>query len=384
MKGDLLLRINYEKFAVTLRNARLVELASDRIGETTSQVYAELLRLLEDGIPRCRLDPKIDDIHDLLDGPSLTTFELSAAISDTINVAQGIGKVRPGIFNQSPKIDIVTKRKSVEVDPEAEVEGDEEEAEDEDHEVNGNGNIPEVVEDSDSHGDDPFTERPAPKSAKRAKVTFEEKPASRAEQLEKHLMLLEADECKFIRRCAPHQWTVDFEDLVDHLKESGVNSIMLENFGQLGHRLVRMMRKFGKVDEKILPQTALTGQKEIRCKLAEMQMAGMVEVQCIPRDAAHTVQRSIFLWFFDADRVLAILLNNIYKAMARCLQRLEVERQKDSSILSLAARSDVRESEKEVLTGEQLNHLQNFRDKEEMLVGQLGRLDELVAIFRDY
>jgi DNA-directed RNA polymerase III subunit RPC3 len=401
MKRDLLLRINYEKFTVTLRNDRLVELVRDRIGETTSKVYAEVLRLIEDQISRCQLDPEIDDIDDLTDGPSITTMQLSTEISDEINIATGIGKAPSHKINTSLFKKEITERKlKTEEDIEDEGGGsassDEEESEQEDHEMNETETVTDATEDFEDHGEDHFKDETTANSHKRAKVTFEDdiaQPTSqeasdnRVLQLRNHLMLLATDSCRFLRRCGLDgrgQWTVDYDQLVDHLRETEVNLILFENFGLEGHRLVRMMRKMGKLDEKMLPNTALMSQKDLRTKLAEMQMAGMVEVQCVPRDAAHTVNRSIYLWFFDADRVASMLLHKVYKTMSRCLQRLEIERRRASGILSLAARSDVQEKIEVFFNGEQLNLLQNFRAKEEMLVGQLARLDDLVGIFRDY
>ena len=398
MKRDLVLRVNHEKFTVTLRNDRLVELAYDKIGETTSHVYAEILRLMEDGIPRCQIDPNIDNADDLPDGPAITTVELAAAMSPSINVATGIGKVASGSMDTSHSKTEISQKKT-----KPKINGNN--SGEEDHDINGNssgnGNIPEVGEDLDINDDDPFADGPVDKGSnqplkgtKRAKVTFDEQISMTASsevdrllQLKNHLTLLASDDCRFLRRSGENGkglWTVDYEPLVEHIRETEVNFIMREEYGPEGHRLVRMMQKLGKVDEKLLNAAALLNQKDIRTTLAEMQMAGVIEVQCIPRDAAHTVNRSLYLWFFDADRVSAILLSKIYKTMTRSLQRLEIERRRASGILSLAARSDVKNNEAEALNGEQMNLLEAFRYKEDMLLGTLNRLDELVGIFRDY
>jgi hypothetical protein len=47
----MLVRINYEKCTVVLRNNRLVTLADSRISSTTAQVYEAGLRLIESKIP---------------------------------------------------------------------------------------------------------------------------------------------------------------------------------------------------------------------------------------------------------------------------------------------------------------------------------------------
>jgi DNA-directed RNA polymerase III subunit RPC3 len=234
------------------------------------------------------------------------------------------------------------------------------------------------------------------KDPKRPRVTFQDRSPNPAEpderlnhvlQIKNHLMLLAADDCHFLRRCGNRghgEWTVDFERLVDYLQQSELDFIILENFDVAGHRLARMMRKVGKVDEKQLSSIALMKQKDIRTKLAEMQMAGMVDIQEVPKDSNRTNARTIFLWYFDAARVSSIILQNVYKTMSRCLQRLEIERRRSDDILSLSERSDVKDNKEEILKEEHLNQLRVFHGKEDKLLGQLGRLDELVSIFRDY
>jgi DNA-directed RNA polymerase III subunit RPC3 len=146
-----------------------------------------------------------------------------------------------------------------------------------------------------------------------------------------------------------------------------------------------MLRNLGKLEEKALPNLALMKQKDIRTKMAEMHMAGMVDIQEVPKDTSRATNRAIFLWYFDVERVSSILLDSVYKTMSRCLQRLEVEKRRASGILALVERTDVRQaSEEEVLEETQLHMLEAIRTKEEKLSGQIARLDELVGIFNYY
>lgn len=399
----MVIRINYEKFKVSLRSMRLVELASIKIGEITSHVYGELLRLLEENIPRCRPDPNIDDMEDAPDGPTITTMELAARINPAINVAAGIGKA------PTDRVDVgkvlsnqAKKRRRSHGDSEAEVEDeaspDEEELDDEADDANGNDHNDFVVMDeSDSQGEDSFEPNGTKDAPKRTKVTFQEKlPRKTAEpegeqstwtSIRNHLLLLAADECRFLRRCGSGgrgEWTVDFDRLVHFLQQSELDSIMLENFDTTGHRLARMMRKTGKMDEKQLSTMALMKQKDVRTKLAEMQMAGMADVQEVPKDSSRSNNRTIFLWHFDSERVSAIILQNVFKTMTRCLQRLEIERRRASGILSLTERSDVRDKIEEVFDEGQKSALQKIHDKESRLLGQVGRLDDLVGTFDEF
>ena len=390
------MRINYEKCTVALRNQRLVELASSRIGETTSEIYAEILRLLEETISRCRIDPAMDDNEDCPDS-SVTTTEISLALGQTIRLSEGIGDPDHAAMR---KVEKSTKGKKAPAE-DAEAAGDA--RSDEDMETNSNGDMHEVDEDFAGDNDDPFDEDLRP--AKRTRVTFQKKlprpkqklditdsREQRLHYLKMHLQLLAQDSCQFIRKCkqgGSNEWSVDFERLVEQLRETEVDTILLENFGQGGLRLVRMLRKLGKLEEKALPNLALMKQKDIRTKMAEMQMAGIVDIQEVPRDAGRSTARTIFLWYFDSERVSSILLDNAYKAMSRCLQRLEYERQQASGILAMIERTDVREAEEQGLLNEVLDEAQQkmlgeIRAKEDLLLGQIARLDELVGIFRDY
>ncbi|TAQ85151.1 hypothetical protein B7494_g6523 [Chlorociboria aeruginascens] len=392
---DLVLRVNYEKCTVALRSMKLVEIVSDRIGKTTSHIYAEFLRLLEESILRCRLDPMIDGEPDPTDGPYISTKELAAALSPSINVAKGIGKTDQRSLDTAEleKKSKTKKRKTIEI--EAEVEGEASSDEDESDYVNGNADIMDVNDDLGDDIDDPVAEPPAVKTAKRV-VTFDGLSrdeinlfnTDRISQLKSHLMLLAGDDWKFLEKCGNDQhgqWKINFKELIEKVQHKELDAIVYENFGQTGHRLARIMRDKGKLDEKQLPTLALMRQKDVRTKLAEMQMAGMIDVQEVPRDTARLTSRAIFLWYFDTERVSSIVLDNIYKTMSRCYQRLAVEKRSMARVIALSERTDVKDiGEENTLEQTQLNQLWEFREKENDLLGQIGRLDELVGIFRDY
>lgn len=405
MKPNLVIRINFEKCTVILRNKRLVELTKERIGETTAQIYAEFLRLLEQQIHTCRRDMTIDDplpadpddVQDAWKAVSVTTQELAAAVGESVNVAKGIGTA------PEEKTDSRLLKKSRELNGHrtdgAEVEGDATPDEDEPEDVpvvNGNSNLPQVVD-----HDDPFREEDddiVARPAKRPKVTFQDKPPKsempqskelHLMQVKNHLLLLAAEEIPFLSNAGGSrgggEWAVDFKRIVDDLQNAEIDKMIFERFGKHGHRLVRMMRQFGKLDEKQLPTLALMKQKDIRTKLAEMQMAGVIDICEIARDAGHATNRTMFYWYFDRKRVSAILIDNIYKMMSRCFQRLEIEKRKAHDVLECTERSDVRDLDPvEYLEPPQLEQLRDIRAKEESILGQLNRLDELIGIFRDY
>lgn len=391
---------------MALRNEQLVSLVRGDIGETTSHVYSVLLNLLEGRIPRCQLDPTIDDLNDIDEGPAVSTMELARAMDKSINPSLGIGKVDSHSIRTSALEKPLRKRKRGTDDSEATVEGDASSDEDENdqevfNDVDEHGNIPEVDQESESDSEDPFaeplTKAPAVRPPSRTtKVTFDDelpKPASRKDRMNKtkdiknHLLLLADYSPHFVRKCGSRglgEWTVDFDELVSYMQETEVDDIIFETFGRLGCRIARILRQKGKLEEKQIQKFGLLKLKDVRTKLVEMQMSGIVDIQEVPKDSTHAAGRTIFLWYFDPDRVKMIVLEHIYKTISRFLQVLKSEKYDERDILSQAERTDVIGQESEVLSPERLERLNEIRDKEKRIFIQIGRLDALVAIFKDF
>jgi DNA-directed RNA polymerase III subunit RPC3 len=391
LKPNLIVHINYEKFTVALRNEVLIAFAKERIGETTSLIYGEGLRLLEGKIPRCQLDAKIDAVVDLPDGPVFTTKELTAALGNSINPGTGIGKA-PG-----EQVDArdrehhseVRKSKSRQTEMDSDIsmgEGD-----DDQPKANGHSIPP------DDDEDDPFNDSPKRNSAKRPRVTFEDRlpipepfedRENRAELVKKHLSLLQVDDVQFLRKCGTNgmgEWTCDFDNIVLKMQETEVDALLLENFGSSGHRLGRMLRKLGKLDEKTLSDAGKLKPKDVRTKLAEMQMASVIDIQEVPRDSNRTANRTIYLWSFNEERAASMVLEHTYKAMSRILQRLDIERRRAHDVLALTQRSDVRNMKpEEYLDTHQLNDFRAINAKIDSLMCQITRLDRLVGLFKEF
>lgn len=390
----MIIHINYEKCKVVLRNEALEAFAKERIGEMTSLIYAQGLSLLEKKISKCQLDPRFDRITESPDGHTFTTKELTAVLSSSINPGTGVGKASNDQVDSRAVAKRLDSRKH-------KLEADDDITLGEGHsngepKINGHSNPANLDDDDDD--DDPFEERVRPSPVKRpTKVTFDDNlpvPESsdirenRVELVKKHLMLLATDDAKFLRKTGSNgfgEWTVDFESLIKKLRESEVDALLLENFGTAGHRLARMLRKLGKLDEKTLADSGKLKSKDVRTKLAEMQMAGIIDIQEVPRDSNRTTARTIFLWFFDESRAATMVLEHTFKAMSRILQRLDVERRRAHDVLALTKRSDVRDLDPEMyLDASQLNDFQVIDAKIDIFLCQIARLDGLISLFRDF
>lgn len=379
LNPDLVIRVNYEKCVIDLRNRRLVQFVSDMIGETTSYVYGVLLKLLTKHLPRCRLDPDLDlkaTGEEVEEGfKPITTADILDHLKTSVDLSQGFGK---------PAMDKVWSKVAEEIKEapprpklfiaEAEVDGDAS-ADEEDSE-------------SDDEPDYDADFKPAltvnGTTSKGDAALNSWQCMSRPDYLQQHLLLLANSPFSFVRHCGNKEWTVDFVPLMRALREAELDVVIERKSGRLGLKLVRVLRAMGKLDEKALIHVALMRKTDMQQKMAEMEKFGFVEIQEVPRDNKADVKKSFFLWFCDTDKSYAKLIDDSYKSMVRCLQTLEANRQKEKDVLMLTRRTDVKGREKDVMRQEYYERYSQFQKSERMLFGQLMRLDDYVALLRDF
>lgn len=387
-KSDVVLRINFEKCVVELRNQQLVDVVSEIYGETTAEVYAILLQQISKKIPRCRTDPEVDDA-DADDGFStdmrVSTNEIFERLDPSLDVSSGIGKIAANLTDRKSANRIHDRPLGPKpLMEEAEVVGEASSDEEDAEETNGYGfdeDIPDQDHKEHTNGVN------GTKGPKGPKVKFNDNgPAklSRKEHFRQHLLLLCEGQHQFLRHCAMEQWTVDFGPLLQSLRVMELDNVIQRSVGQTGLRLVRILRSVGKMDEKTLPNLALLPKGDVQKLMLKMQMLGYADMQEVPRDNNRTASRTLFLYWTDTDRCMDRVLDNTYKTMVRCMQRLEVQRQMEADVLDLVKRDDVRGREKEMMQERYYNRFVRVTEIQEKILAHVMRLDNLVGTIREF
>ncbi|KAM0340700.1 hypothetical protein ACHAPU_010372 [Fusarium lateritium] len=378
LNPNVVVRINYEKCLVELRNQRLADFAAEMLGEVTGEVYRTVLDLLTSDLPRCQPDPLLDEVAPGQQS-TVTTIDIFEHLDENVNVQAGIGKT------PRDKLDSQSAERIRETAPESDDDSD-----DSDAGPPGRRKKFDVDEEEEDEWAEDDDQDGATNGQQENRVRFEDATDgsdSRISQMRRHLLLLAESKYPFIRHCGMYgrgQWTVDFGRLLSKLRETEIDAIIEQSHGRHGLRLTRILREKGKLDEKMLPAAALMKKGDVQGKMLAMQMAGIVDVQEVPKDSSRLANRTLFFWYFDRERVQSQALDDIYKTMLRCLQTLEVERYKSRSILSFVERKDVQGREEEVMTAESYNKYNAFLEVQNKLLGQVMRLDELVSVLRDY
>lgn len=201
-----------------------------------------------------------------------------------------------------------------------------------------------------------------------------------------HLEILCQEPYRFLSHSLeyPDRYVVEYAALSIHLRNAEIFHIVFARFDKYAVRILRVLLDKGKLDEKYLQEIVLLSAKELRQTLAMLQQAGFLELQEVPREAQRQPSRTMYLWFYDPDRVRKMLIENIYKCMARCFQRVKVEKDKIRPTIEKSERSDVRGKEEKLLARAEFEVLNGWRRKEEWLLGEVGRLDELIFVLRDF
>lgn len=187
----------------------------------------------------------------------------------------------------------------------------------------------------------------------------------------------------FLSKGDEREWTIDKVKLRQFLVRQEILKIARQRVGLGGLRLLRILINRGRTDEKILQEIGLLAAKDMRALLSSLYTMGLIEVQEVPRDPQRQPNRTFFLWFYDEARAQKGCLEEIYKTMARLYQRLGFERDKMKETLDKVDKYDCHGREDEYMATAEVTLLEQYRRKERWLLGEIGRLDDSVALLSD-
>jgi DNA-directed RNA polymerase III subunit RPC3 len=179
------------------------------------------------------------------------------------------------------------------------------------------------------------------------------------------------------------EWNIDALALSRWLRDKEIDRIVQQRVGPIGTRITRMLTDKGKLEEKNIQDVGLLVAKELRQTLAKLETQGLIELQEVPREPQRQPNRTMFLWFFDAERAKKVLLGDLYKTMARLYEMLRRERNVLKGTFEKLQKAGVEDDAEEYLGGEEKRAYLQWRRKELWLMGEIGRLDDSVALLRD-
>lgn len=340
-----------------LRNQQLANYAHRYLGETTSKVFRALTLALESTIHRC-FDP--------LGDPDW---------ADT-DIVEEVGSEFPGlhtILKYVPEdVDLthgLPRRPST-------------------NGVNGHASSSGAILSGDDSGDDSddvvIPAKKKKKDAKTRSIKQVKRGSDAVFLLEKHLRLLEQDPRGFVRQINNNGWSVPFRQLTRSLIQYEIENTVAARYGQLAARIVRILQRKMANDEKGLATSAVIKPKDVRSLTNTLLNAGIIETQEIPRDTNRTTNRLLWLYVYSPERARKQILLDSYRATTRWLRRLETEKNEYTATIDKSERLDVVGNEERLLNEGDKRALEQWNAKEELILGQISRIDDLIACMRDF
>ena len=374
--ADIALCVNYRKSAVTARTDRLVHLAEERAGPAAAEVYSTVLMLLERDIYQCsdtKQDVEAIPVNEYDEQPRVPTSDIAALIKNPNDLRSGLGPMSGPSMEQAQHRKKHRRKVKNGEHTETEVEASSSKVYIGKEKVGG-------------------TERDFGQSSERESSTNliqNHEDNLETDAVGQYLLLLADSTIKFLDHhkstsTQPESWSVPFRALSDQLRLIELNQHITSKYGRLATRIVGLLQEKGKVEEKHIKNAVVQMQKASQTVVMDLLSTGMIEVQEVPRDNNRQPNRTIWLYYFDADRCGRKVLEETYQAMSRCVQRLRVEGEKMKDVLNKAARTDVVGREEELLSKTDLAALKQWREREEKLLGELIKLDDTVLVLRDF
>ncbi|KAF2280478.1 uncharacterized protein EI97DRAFT_391624 [Westerdykella ornata] len=341
---NLTIRANPEKMTVALRTDILVRLVRQLVGHVPATVYETMLRQIEANTPRCYdewADPPPADTaamaNESVDARFLVTSrEVAKNIDPSIDLLEGLDP--HGIVLMTYSTSHVDKK----------------------------GNIVPPI--------DPFN------------LSVD----ARARLIDKHITAIANHPFRFATwhsRAGFSQWRIDFPEIALSLIQHEIETTIAagnERDKKYGVKLIRALKKKGKLDERQMGNVMMMPAAEIRSVVNGLTVRGFVQTQEIPKVERREAKHSFHLIWYDRQRAREKLLQDTYKGMVRALQRLKYEKETVAGLLAKAERTDVAGNEERWLSKGELEALKKWRGVQEKVLLQVSRMDEVVAVLRDF
>ncbi|KAM0752921.1 hypothetical protein T439DRAFT_323536 [Meredithblackwellia eburnea MCA 4105] len=179
------------------------------------------------------------------------------------------------------------------------------------------------------------------------------------------------------------KWVVKFHGLEALMKRALVEALIQDKEGLEAVRCWRILDAKGKLEEKHLARLAFLPVKDAREVLGRLSASALIEQQEVPRSADRAPSRTFFLWYVDYNKVVASLLDHLYKALANLQAQRQHQLATNHGLVEKRERSDVREDPNRYLTSADKHNAKRLDEKLEAITTAEMRIDRDIFVLRD-
>jgi len=171
-------------------------------------------------------------------------------------------------------------------------------------------------------------------------------------------------------------YRINYASLVQAMKQRDLECIVYEKFGLYGVRVFRTLQRHDWTEQQQLSELAMIPKKKACSLLYQLNSAGFVKLQEVPKAPDHTVRMTIFLWAAELNEGSKSVVREIYKTMTNLTERLSHEHQRFTELQG--------SSTTDTMTKEQIVEMQKMQGRLDKLEGAILHLDEEAVIFIDF
>lgn len=366
------LTFNLDRYMKARRSTQLIHFAKNRIGTTTSKIYAAALSLTEqlsndlshplaktglfqDLDERTALyeDLKIDEEN--VKGVTFTATDLSRRLPKDLDLRGTLTYANQSTKRKQNRHQSNQMEKRIKTEdgfvipplPTVPEESEEDDLEDANLDMNN--------EDNDPHS---------------------------VNLINGHLRLLLSSGIPFIKESKPGQFFVPYSDLIPTLKMHVYDSLIASTLGASSHRVLRCIRDNGLCTEKTITTTSLMREKDVRTVIGTLIRYNAIEIQELPRTADRAASRAVFLFRIKERHAFNMMKQNLTWNLARLIAKLEALKEENATLLKKANRDDVKGRELELLLASEINQLKLVNDREMNGLVRRHRLLSLWEVFK--
>ncbi|PIA15611.1 hypothetical protein COEREDRAFT_74791 [Coemansia reversa NRRL 1564] len=178
------------------------------------------------------------------------------------------------------------------------------------------------------------------------------------------------------------EFRINFERAAVTLRDQCLDTLILEKFGSLEARIVRVLRDKQKLDEKTIATTAMMPAVQCRERLHELSLAGFVDTVEIPRTADRNPSRMFYLWYLNPTKQVSAALRGIFQGISNIIQRSSKEANSRAALVAKSKREDV-VADHSLLADAEKKELKTLAGIRRNLDAAAVRLDSMLLLIDD-
>ncbi|KAJ2612763.1 RNA polymerase III subunit C82 [Coemansia sp. RSA 1365] len=178
------------------------------------------------------------------------------------------------------------------------------------------------------------------------------------------------------------EFRINFERAAVTLRDQCLDTLILEKFGSLEARIVRVLRDKQKLDEKTIATTAMMPAVQCRERLHELSLAGFVDTVEIPRTADRNPSRMFYLWYLNPPKQVSAALRGIFQGISNIIQRSSKEANSRAALVAKSKREDV-VADQSLLADAEKKELKTLGGIRRNLDAAAVRLDSMLLLIND-